>query len=132
MASPVPAGLVGYAFNAKTQDVTLFDPATLRVLATAPLGAIVRWLSNEQRYWDGRHVWTYDFPEDEVRAIAVDPQAITVARALATGGKGPAHSLMLTPDLKEAWVNAAGENAVAVFDVGSGEKAAEIATGAFP
>ena len=48
-ASPAPGRLVGYVFNAKTRDVTLFDPATRRVLATKPLGAVVRWLSNEQR-----------------------------------------------------------------------------------
>ena len=69
-----PEQLIGYAFNAKTQDVTLFDPATQQVLATKPLGAVVQWLSNEQRFWDGRHVWTYDFPDDTVQAIAVDPQ----------------------------------------------------------
>ena len=131
-ASPVADGLVGYAFNAKTQDVTLFDPATLRVLATEPLGAVVRWLSNEQRFWDGRHVWTYDFPADEVRAIAVDPRAVAVARELPTGGKGPAHSLMLTPDRTEAWVNVAGGDSLVVFDLASGEVAAEVATGKFP
>ena len=131
-ASPAPGGLVGYAFNAKTQDVTLFDPATLRVLATEPLGAVVRWLSNEQRFWDGRHVWTYDFPDDRVRAIAIDPRAPTLARALPTGGAGPAHSLMLTPDRTEAWVNVAGDDSLVVFDVASGELAARIETGAFP
>ena len=56
-ATPVPTGLIGYIFNTKTQDVTLFDPATRQVLATKPLGAVVRWLSNEQRYWDGA-AWT--------------------------------------------------------------------------
>lgn len=132
MASPVPGGLVGYAFNAKTRDVTLFDPATRQVIATKPLGAAVRWLSNEQRFWDGRHVWTYDFPDDEVRAIAVDPRAVGVARALPTGGAGPAHRLMLTPDRKEAWVNVAGDDFLAVFDVASGQLDATIGTGAFP
>jgi DNA-binding beta-propeller fold protein YncE len=131
-ATPPAGGLVGYAFNAKTQDVTLFDPATRRVLATKPLGAVVRWLSNEQRFWDGRHVWTYDFPDDRVRAIAVDPRAVGVARALPTGGAGPAHSLMLTPDRTEAWVNVAGGDRLAVLDLASGEVAAEVATGAFP
>ena len=62
------------SFNAKTQDVTLFDPVTQQVLATKPLGAVVRWLSNEQRFWDGRYIWTYDFPEDRVQAIAIDPR----------------------------------------------------------
>ena len=131
-ASPVASGLVGYAFNAKTQDVTLFDPATRRVIATEPLGAVVRWLSNEQRFWDGRHVWTYDFPDDEVIAIAIDPRDVGVARTLPTGGRGPAHSLMLTPDLKEAWVNVAGADLLAVFDVASGQVVARIETGAYP
>ncbi|MBA3413617.1 MAG: hypothetical protein H0U10_00125 [Chloroflexia bacterium] len=131
-ATPVPGGLVGYAFNAKTRDVTLFDPATLQVIATKPLGAVVRWLSNEQRFWDGHHIWTYDFPDDEVRAIAIDPLAVGVVRALPTGGRGPAHGLMLTPDLKEAWVNVAGDDSLAVFDVASGEVAARIEMGSFP
>ena len=100
-ATPVPHGLLGYAFNAKTQDVTLFDPVTRQVLATKPLGAVVRWLSNEQRFWDGRSIWTYDFPDDRVRAIAIDPREVGVSRALPTGGAGPAHSLMLTPDRQD-------------------------------
>jgi hypothetical protein len=132
VATPTAGGLIGYAFNAKTQDVTLFDPTTAQVLATKPLGAVVRWLSNEQRYWDGQHLWTYDFPDDEVRAIAVDPQAVAVARLLPTGGAGPAHSLMLTPDRSTAWVNIAGGDYVAVLDLGTGEVVDEIRTGKFP
>jgi DNA-binding beta-propeller fold protein YncE len=131
-ATPVPTGLTGYVFNARTQDVTLFDPVTRQVLETRPLGAVVRWLSNEQRFWDGQSIWTYDFPDDEVRAIALDPREIAVSRALPTGGAGPAHSLMLTPDHKTAWVNVAGGNALAVIDLASGEVTDEIATGTFP
>ena len=131
-ATPVPNGLVGYVFNAKSQDVTIFDPTTRRVLATKPLGVVVRWLSNEQRFWDGRYIWTYDFPDNAVQAIAVDPQAIGVARTLTTGGTGPAHSLMLTPDRKTAWLNVAGGNYLVVLDLDSGEVEAEIATGKFP
>jgi DNA-binding beta-propeller fold protein YncE len=132
VATPAPGRLIGYAFNAKTQDVTLFDPATGQVLGTKPLGAVVRWLSNEQRYWDGKYVWTYDFPDDKVRAIAVEPRAVSVARTLPTGGAGPAHSLMLTPDRKTAWVNVAGGDYLAVFDLETGEVVDEIATGKFP
>ena len=132
VATPTAGGLVGYTFNSKSQDVTLFDPATATVLATKPLGAVVRWLSNEQRYWDGQYLWTYDFPDNEVRAIAVDPRAITVSRSLATGGTGPAHSLMLTPDRSTAWVNVAGGDYVAVLDLGTGEVVDEIRTGKFP
>jgi hypothetical protein len=131
-ATPVPDGVIGYAFNAKTQDVTLFDPVTHQVLTTKPLGAVVRWLSNEQQYWDGEYVWTYDFPEDQVQAIAIDPTAVSVARTLPTGGTGPAHSLMLTADRKTAWVNVAGDNSLAVLDLASGEVADEVTTGKFP
>jgi DNA-binding beta-propeller fold protein YncE len=131
-ATPEPNELLGYVFNAKSQDVTIFDPLTRQVLATKPLGVVVRWLSNEQRFWDGRHIWTYDFPDDTVRAIAVDPRSISVARTLATGGTGPAHSLMLTPDRKTAWLNVAGGDYLAVLDLESGEVEAEIPTGKFP
>jgi DNA-binding beta-propeller fold protein YncE len=131
-ATPLPSGLIGYAFNARDQSVTLFDPATRQVLATRPLGAVVRWLSNEQRFWDGQSIWTYDFPHNTVQAIAVDPAAIVVSRALPTGGAGPAHSLMLTPDLQTAWVNVAGGDYLAVIDLASGEVAAEVETGKFP
>jgi hypothetical protein len=131
-ASPGPGNLVGYAFNAKTNSVTLFNPTTRQVLATKPLDAVVRWLSNEQRYWDGRYLWTYDFPENSVEAIAVEPHAIKVARRLPTGGAGPAHSLMLTPDRTTAWVNVAGADLLAVFDLQRGEIVDEIATGKFP
>lgn len=124
--------MIGYAFNAKSQDVTLFDPDTRRVLATKPLGAVVRWLSNEQRFWDGRLIWTYDFPQNRVQAIAVDPREVAVARTLPTGGAGPAHSLMLTPDRKQAWVNIAGGNYLAVLELSSGEVIDEVATGKFP
>ena len=131
-ATPVPEGVIGYAFNAKTQDVTLFDPATQQVLATKPLGAVVRWLSNEQRFWDGRYIWTYDFPDDRVQAIAIDPQAVDVARTLPTGGAGPAHSLMLTPDRKTAWVNVAGDDYLAVLDLDTGEIVDEVRPGKYP
>jgi DNA-binding beta-propeller fold protein YncE len=130
--APIPGGLIGYVFNTKSQDVTLFDPATRDVLATKPLGAVVRWLSNEQQFWDGRHIWSYDFPENQVQIIAVDPLSVTIARTLPTGGTGPAHSLMLTPDRKTAWVNVAGGNYLAVLDLGTGEVVEEIATGKFP
>lgn len=132
LATPVPTGVIGYAFNAKSNNVTLFDPDTQQVLATKPLAAVVRWLSNEQRFWDGRHIWSYDFPEDKVQAIAIDPVAITVDRVLPTGGAGPAHSLMLTPDRSRAWVNVAGDDYLAVFDLAFGQVVSEVKTGKFP
>ncbi len=123
---------MGLAFNAEGQDVTLFNPHTLSALATKPLGATVRWLSNEQRYWDGRYVWTYDFPDNRVVALAIDPHSVAIARTLPTDSTGPAHSLMLTPDRTTAWVNVAGDDALVVLDVASGEKVAQIRTGKFP
>jgi hypothetical protein len=131
-ATPGPGRETGYAFNSKSQDVTLFDPATREVLGTKPLGAVVRWLSNEQRYWDSQYIWTYDFPDNKVEAIAIEPQQVAIARTLPTGGAGPAHSLMLTADLKSAWVNVAGGNYLAVLDVASGEVVDQIPTGKFP
>jgi hypothetical protein len=131
-ATPAASGILGYVFNARARDVTIFDAVTREVLGSKPLGAVVRWLSNEQRFWDGRHIWTYDFPDDVVQAIAIEPRTIAVARTLPTGGAGPAHSLMLTPDRKTAWVNVAGGNALVALDLESGEVAAEVKTGAFP
>jgi hypothetical protein len=131
-ATPVPNGLIGYAFNAKTQNVTLFDPVTHQVLRTEPLGAAVRWLSNEQQYWDGQYVWTYDFPEDRVQAIAIDPEVVSVARTVPTNGMGPAHSLMLTSDRTTAWVNVAGDDSLAVLDLALGEVVDNVPTGKFP
>jgi hypothetical protein len=112
--------------------VTLFDPVTRQVLATKPLGAVVRWLSTEQRFWDGKQIWTYDFPDDAVQALAIAPETVTVSRTLPTGGKGPAHSLMLTPDGKTAWLNEAGDNALVALDLTSGEVEERLSTGAFP
>jgi hypothetical protein len=129
----LPGGrLLGYAFNTASQDVTLFDVGSRQPLETRPLGATVRWLSNEQRFWDGRYVWTYEQAGDLVQAIAVDPRTISVARTIPTGGKGPAHSLMLTPDRKTAWINAAGDDLLAVLDLESGQIAAQVKTGKFP
>jgi DNA-binding beta-propeller fold protein YncE len=131
-ASAAASRLVGYAFNTGSQDVTLFDPASRQPLDTRPLGATVRWLSNELRFWDGRYIWTFDYPDEQVQVLAIDPTAVRVARTLPTGGQGPAHSLMLTPDRKTAWVNAAGADALVAVDLASGQVAAQVPTGKFP
>jgi DNA-binding beta-propeller fold protein YncE len=123
---------LGYVFNTGTQDVTVFNIAARRVVESKPLGAAIQWLSNEQRFWDGQFIWTYDYPQNEVQAIAIDPQSLTIARTIKTGGRGPAHSLMLTPDRRSAWVNVAGEDFLAVLDVASGQMVAQVKTGKFP
>lgn len=121
-----------YVFNVGSKDVSIIDTATNKVTATRPLGAAVRWLSNEQRYWDGTNVWTYDFPNNKLQAIAIDPNELKVTKTIDTGTTGPGHSLMLTPDKKTALLNAAGSNLINVIDLGSGQVAAKIETGKFP
>ncbi|MCA1644171.1 MAG: hypothetical protein LC797_01470 [Chloroflexi bacterium] len=132
IASPEAGRLLGYVFNSADQSVTRFDVASRQALDTRPLGATVRWLSNEQRFWDGQYIWTYDYPDDTVQAIAIDPRSLRVARTIRTEGMGPAHSLMLTPDHKNAWVNVAGADYLAVLDVTSGQVVAQVKTGKFP
>ena len=79
-----------YVFNVGSHDVTLIDAATRQVRETRPLGAQVRWLSNIQPHWDGQYVWTYDFPDNRLQAIPIDPQTIVVARTVADiGHRGP-------------------------------------------
>ncbi len=126
------AGLRGFAFGTVEKDLTIFDITAWQPVETRPLGATVRWLSNEQRFWDGRYIWTYDFPDNVVQAIAIDPLAARVAQVISTGGTGPAHSLMLMPDLRTAWVNSAGDNRLNVIDLAAGEVVAQVETGQFP
>jgi DNA-binding beta-propeller fold protein YncE len=135
-ASPVAAAANGpetvYVFNVGSKDVTLIDAAARQARETRPLGASVRWLSNEQSYWDGQLIWTYDFPDNKLQAIGIDPRGITVARSIPDLGNGPGHSLMLLPDKKTAAINVAGDNMIAVIDVGSSEIIRKVPTGKFP
>lgn len=131
-ATPVGSALTGYAFNAAQQSVTLFDPITLRVMGTYPIGAVLRWLSNEQRFWDGSHIWSYDFPNNQVQALAFDPNARKIDRRWPTGGAGPSHSLMISPDDTQLWLNIAGGDEVVVLRKANGEVLDRVATGAFP
>ncbi|HLG50897.1 MAG TPA: hypothetical protein VKY56_04580 [Chloroflexota bacterium] len=121
-----------YVFNTGSQDVSIIDTATNKVLSTRPLGAVVRWLSNEQRYWDGSLIWTYDFPNNKLKAIAIDPKEIKVVRTIDTGSVGPGHSLMLLPDKQTAVLNAAGSNVIDVIDLKAGQVTDKIETGKFP
>lgn len=131
-AAPANNSPLVYVFNASSQDVTIVDTATNTVVATRPLGAAVSWLSNTQRYWDGTNVWTFDYPNNQVQAIAIDPKAVKVVKTIETRTAGPGHSLMLTPDLKTAFVNAAGSDLINVIDLKGGAVVDQIATGHFP
>ena len=121
-----------YVFNIGSKDVTLIDVANRQVRETRPLGAAVRWLSNEQTYWDGSRIWTYDFPNDELQAIAIDPRQVAITRTIAGLGKGPGHSLVVLPDKKKAAVNVAGDDVIAFLDLERGAVDATLKTGAFP
>ena len=103
-----------------------------QVRDTRPLGASVRWLSNEQTYWDGARIWTYDFPNDQVQAIAIDPRQVAVTKTIAGLGKGPGHSLVVLPDKKKAAINVAGDNLIAFLDLEHGSVDSTLQTGAFP
>ena len=121
-----------YVFNVGSKDVTLIDAASRSVRETRPLGASVRWLSNEQTYWDGSRIWTYDFPGDQVQAIAIDPKQVAITRTIAGIGKGPGHSLVVLPDRKTAAINVAGDNVIAFLDLQAGQVTGTLGTGAFP
>ncbi len=121
-----------YVFNVGSKDVTMIDAASRQARETRPLGAAVRWLSNEQSYWDGQLVWTYDFPDNKLQAIGIDPRNVAVTRTIPDLGNGPGHSLMLLPDKKTAAINVAGDNVIAVVDVASGQLVRKVPTGKFP
>ena len=121
-----------YVFNVGSKDVTLIDVADRQVRETRPLGASVRWLSNEQTYWDGARIWTYDFPNDQVQAIAIEPRQVAVTKTIGGLGKGPGHSLVVLPDKKKAAVNVAGDNLIAFLDLEHGSVDSTLQTGAFP
>jgi DNA-binding beta-propeller fold protein YncE len=121
-----------YVFNVGSKDVTLIDAAARQLRETRPLGSAVRWLSNEQAYWDGQLVWTYDFPDNKLQAIGIDPRNVAVTRTIPELGSGPGHSLMLLPDKKTAAINVAGDNVLAVIDVASGQIMRKVPTGKFP
>ncbi len=121
-----------YVFNVGSKDVTLIDAVSRQVRETRPLGASVRWLSNEQTYWDGGRIWTYDFPNNLVQAIAIDPKQVAVTKTIAGLGKGPGHSLVVLPDKKKAAINVAGDNLIAFLDLEAGQVDSTLKTGAFP
>lgn len=122
----------GIVFNTTSADVTLFNPITNRITDTRPTNAVVRWLSNEQHYWDGESIWTYDFPDNELRAVAIDPETFQVVSEVPVDGSGPGHSFVLSPDNKRGFVNSAGSDFLAVVDPVAGEVIERVEMGAFP
>ncbi len=131
-AGPGTEGARGVVFNTASQDVTLFDPATNEVTGSRPTNAVVRWLSNEQHYWDGESIWTYDFPGNELQAIAINPESFEVLQRVPVDGAGPGHSFVLSSDGGRGFLNSAGSDFVAVVDPRAGEVIERVEMGAFP
>lgn len=124
--------VLAYVFNVGSKDVTIIDTATHAKIRTKPLGASVRWLTPEQDFFDGRLVWTYeDLPDRTVDVIAIDLQKLAVVRRVRVG-KGPAHSVVLTPDKRQAIVNLAGDDKLVAVDTRTGQIIREVAVGKFP
>ena len=118
-------------FNTGSKDVTLVDAARNEVADTKPLGASIRWLGEEQDYWDGKLVWTYDFPNNKLAMLGIDPTTWQVTKTY-QAGNGPGHSVVLSQDRKTASINVAGDNKVLSFDTASGNQLASFDTGKFP
>src|SRR5207247_8550689 len=97
-----------------------------------PLAASARGLSNEQRYGPGARIWTFDFPNHQVQAIAIEPRQVAITKTIAGLGKGPGHSLVVLPDKRKAAVNVAGDNLIAFLDLEHGSVDSTLQTGAFP
>jgi len=118
-------------FNVASKDVTLIDAASNEVSGTKPLGASIRWLGEEQAYWDGKSIWTYDFPNNKLVVLAIDPAVWQVVKTI-PAGNGPGHSVILSQDRKTASVNVAGDNKLLSFDTASGSQVAAADVGKFP
>jgi YVTN family beta-propeller protein len=121
-----------YAFNAGTKKVWIIDMQTQAVVATKLLGAAVRWLSNEQDFYDGRLVWTYEDRNDgKVDALAIDLQAAKVVKRIRLG-TGPGFSVVLTSDRGFALADVAGDDKIAVIDTKTFKVARYISSGKYP
>ncbi|MEE9273966.1 MAG: cytochrome D1 domain-containing protein [bacterium] len=129
-AAPAGKEMV-YVFNLGSQDVSVIDPAARKVVRTHPLGVSVRWLSNEQNYWDGARIWTYTVEKGVSHAVVIDPRGFRVVKKIPLGA-GPSHSAVLVRGNRFALVNVAGENHIAVIDTAKLEVVRRIPTGAFP
>ncbi|MCH8844034.1 MAG: hypothetical protein IID61_13820 [SAR324 cluster bacterium] len=128
-----------YVFSSTSETVTVIDTATLEVLGTRPTGFKVMWLADNMNSFDGRLLWTYGMRHVEVGGkkqlkidvIAFDPRQLKVVKRIEVGN-GPAHSVVLTPDRKQAIINVAGDNIIAFIDVESGNVVERLSVGKFP
>lgn len=134
LAWPWPAAADGphlFVFNMGSEDVTIIDPTTNRVLGTRPVGFKVKWLADEMKSFDGTLLWTYGLRGDKVDVIAFDPIALRVARRQEVG-RGPAHSVVLTPDRKQVMMNVAGDDLIVYVDPATAQVIQRVPVGKFP
>jgi YVTN family beta-propeller protein len=128
-----------FVFNMGSDDVTLIDPTRNTVLGTRPVGFKVKWLADAMRSFDGTLLWTYGLRTERVGrqevvnvdVIAFDPAALRVVRRQPLG-RGPAHSVGLTPDGKHVLVNVAGDDVIAYVDTASAQVTHRVPVGRFP
>jgi len=121
-----------YAFNVGSKDVSVIDMESHTKVATKPLGAAVRYLTDEQDFYDGRLAWTYeDLDDGRVDMLALDLRAIKVVKRIRLGA-GPGFSVVLTHDRTRALADVAGDNKIAVVDTKSFKVVQRISVGKFP
>lgn len=121
-----------YAFNVGSKDVSIINMDTNTSIGTKRLGAAVRWLSNEQDFFDGRLAWTYeDLDDGKVDALAIDLTSMKVVKRIRLG-TGPGFSVVLTPDRTRALADVAGDNKIAVIDTRAFKVVRRIPVGLFP
>jgi YVTN family beta-propeller protein len=121
-----------YAFNVGSKDVSIIDMESQTKVATKPLGAAVRFLSNEQDFYDGRLAWTYeDLDDGQVDMLAIDLRAMKIVKRIRLGA-GPGFSVVLTHDRTRALADVAGDNKIAVVDTKSFKVVQRISVGKFP
>jgi len=125
-----PSGTL-VAFDVGAKNVTLIDVAKNEVTATKALGAAIRWLNDGQTFWDGKEIWTYDFPANKLQVLSIDPSTWQVTKRVPVGN-GPGHSVVLSKDHKIASINVAGDNKIVAVDTASGKVTGSAATGKFP
>ena len=130
--SGAPRARTLYAFNAGSKDVSIIDMESQTKVATKPLGAAVRFLSNEQDFYDGRLAWTYENLDDgQVDLLAIDLGAMKVVKRIRLGS-GPGFSVVLSRDRTRALADVAGDNQIAVVDTKRFRVTQRIRVGQFP
>lgn len=121
-----------YAFNVGSKDVSVIDMETNTKIGTKTLGAAVRWLSNEQDYYDGHLAWTYeDLDDGRVDMLAIDLTPMRVVKRIRLG-QGPGFSVVLTHDRTRALADVAGDNVIAIVDTKRFKVLQRIPVGQFP